>query len=466
MGTYTNLAVDGYELVTSKSAVIAEVMTLFREYDRKAYRRRVADIESSDSFNGDCDDDFEDVVQYATSVGNACQRLDVMGFTLERSRREYECIRNEELRDLVAIIEETSENGTDPDTDDYYVCRANELRLLTFENYVDAFRDVLRHRLKWYELEKDQVAALDETSQYILQDQHDEWFHFGFFCHDVRSFLRMALSLIPAEAEVVQDVSALVSSGWYTPTQAVCDDAIQSLVERYPENAHRILLTEGSRDADILKTALAVLFPHLQGYFTFFDFHGAKTGGGASQLIGVVKAFAAAGVANRVVAVLDNDTAGREARRALKDVTLPKNLAIVHYPVRDWMESYPTLGPSGSVLLNVNGTAASIELYLGRDVLEQNGHLCPVQWAGYSQSLNAYQGELLDKAGALERWRAKAARCLADRSQMIDAEWADLRAVWEQIFAAFPEAEISTMEAAGLGDITRNSPKENMKTHG
>jgi hypothetical protein len=466
MGTYTDFTVDGYELVTSKSAVVAEVMTLFRESDRKVYRRRISGDESSDQLVGDFDDDFEDLVQYATSVNNACQRLDVMGFTLERSRREYECIRNEELRDLRELIEERSASGADAGADDYDVCKANELTLLTFENYVGSFKDVLRHRLRSYELESDQLAALDEISKYILQGSHDEWFHFGFFCHDVRCFLRMALSLAPTEAEVVQDVSALVSGGYYTPTQPICDDAIHSLVERYPENAPRILLTEGVSDADILKTALSVLFPHLQGYFTFFDFHGARAGGGASQLIGVVKAFAAAGVANRVVAVLDNDTAGREARRALRDVSLPENLAIVHYPVREWMKRYPTLGPSGNVLLDVNGTAASIELYLGRDVLEQDGQLCPVQWAGYSQSLNAYQGELLDKTRAVERWRVKAARCLADTSQMVDADWADLRAVWEQIFAAFPEAEVPTSEGLSWMPSLNVSPNEKMKAHG
>lgn len=439
MGTYTDFTVDGYELVTSKSTAIAEVMTLFRESDRKVCRIRIPNNEPNDQFAGDCEDGPEDVVQYIVSVENACQRLDVMGFTLARSKREYERIRKEELQELLAFVEETSASGAGSSTDDYYISKIEELTRLTFENYVASFKDVLTCRLKWHELENDQLAALDKTSQYILQDQQDEWFHFGFFCHDVRYFLRMALSLAPAGAEVVQDISALVSAGWCTAKQPVCDEAIRSLVERYPENAPRILLTEGASDAEILKKALSVLFPHLLGYFTFFDFHGSKAGGGASQLISVVKAFAAAGVANRVVAVLDNDTAGREACRALKDVNLSENLAIVHYPTREWMNSYPTLGPSGNVLLNVNGTAASIELFLGHDVLEQDGKLCPVQWAGYSQSLNAYQGELLDKAGVLKRWRAKAARCLADKSQVVNADWADLRAIWEQIFTAFPD---------------------------
>ena len=437
MGTYTDLSVDGYELVTSKSAVISAVMTLFREYDHKIIQR----IISNDiiPYEYESEDNLEEVVIYSTTVKHACQRLDVMGFTLERSKREYERIRTEELAQLLANAEAASKESVDSDFSEYYTGEIESLERLTFENYVSSFKNILHFRYKKYELESTQLSILDKTSQYILDEQQDEWFHFGFFCHDVRFFLRMALSLMPAEAEVVQDISGLVSGGWYTPTQPVCDEAIHALVERYPENAPRIILTEGSSDADILSKALSVLFPHMSGYFTFFDFHGSKAGGGASQLVSVVKAFAAAGIANRVIAVLDNDTAGREALRALKDVVLPENIAIIHYPMREWMKRYPTLGPSGNVLLDVNGTAASIELYLGRDVLNQDNQLCPVQWAGYSQSLKSYQGELLDKIGIVERWRGKASRCLADASQVIDADWADIRAIWLSIFTAFPD---------------------------
>jgi hypothetical protein len=210
------------------------------------------------------------------------------------------------------------------------------------------------------------------------------------------------------------------------------------LIERYPQNTPLIVLTEGSSDAEILSKSLTVLFPHLVGYYTFFDFHGSKAAGGATQLISVVKAFAAAGVANRVIAVLDNDTAAHEARRALRDVPIPENIAVIHYPERDWLREYPTLGPSGDVSLDVNGKAASIELYLGHDVLSVDGNLLPVQWAGYSQAMRAYQGEVIGKPGVTERWRAKADRCIADRNSIMPADWTDLRIVWEQIMSAFP----------------------------
>lgn len=434
MGTYTSLYVDDFDLASSKSAVIPEIMTVFVESDRRSLWRRTSDGEVVDGPSSD--DDFEREVEYATTGEKAIQRLDVMGFTLERCRREYEEIRSEELQGLRDAV---AEDGRASDgSDNFYAKEIEKYERLTFDEYAAAFKSVLERKLQWYDLTSEQRATLDATASYILADQRDEWHNFGFMCRDIRSFLRMALSVAAPDAILRQDVSELVSAGWVRAEDPIRDDAVRILVERYPENAPRIVLTEGSSDAEILKTSLAVLFPHLVGYYTFFDFHGSKAAGGATQLISVVKAFAAAGVANRVIAVLDNDTAAHEARRALRDVLLPENIAVVHCPPREWLREYPTLGPSGDVSLDVNSKAASIELYLGRDVLTVGGNLCPVQWAGYSQAMRAYQGEVVDKPGVTERWRAKANRCLEDRTSIVSADWADIRAVWEQIMAAFP----------------------------
>jgi len=43
MGTYTDFLVAGYPLINSKSAVVAEAMTVFRESDRRVLTRRCGD---------------------------------------------------------------------------------------------------------------------------------------------------------------------------------------------------------------------------------------------------------------------------------------------------------------------------------------------------------------------------------------------------------------------------------------
>jgi len=76
----------------------------------------------------------------------------------------------------------------------------------------------------------------------------------------------------------------------------------------------------------------------------------------------------------------------------------------------------------------VNGLAASIELYLGIDVLRrEDGSLTPVQWRGYDQSIHQYQGELLDKGEIQERFAEKLQICLSSPSRMTEFDWDGVR---------------------------------------
>lgn len=43
MGSITDLSVDGYPLLQTKSAVIPEVMTIFRETDRRLFVRNLSE---------------------------------------------------------------------------------------------------------------------------------------------------------------------------------------------------------------------------------------------------------------------------------------------------------------------------------------------------------------------------------------------------------------------------------------
>jgi hypothetical protein len=242
----------------------------------------------------------------------------------------------------------------------------------------------------------------------------------------------------PNDQYVVQDVSELVSSGYYSRDTKICAEAIRALVAGHPENSTQIILTEGSTDASILRRALDLLYPHLSGYYSFLDFESSKSPGGAGHLVSLVKAFAATGITNRVIALFDNDTAAREARRALTQVTLPSNIAVRSYPDLQVLRSYPTLGPSGEIDLDVNGLAASIELYLGLDVLTQaGGTLTPVQWKGYNESLRQYQGEVMGKAKLQQAFNQKAEATRGNPSTVAQGDWSGLSAILNQVFTAF-----------------------------
>ena len=431
MGTYTDLSVAGYPLLSSKSAVVPEVMTIFRETDRHVFTRRVSERNplvwgEPHDFN---DEETETVVEYSCETGKVIDRLNVMGFTRRRVREEFETGRKAELEKYASWAEEDGDSK-------WYAENWSLLKSLTFDAYAAAFARVIADGLMPVPFEDHKKEGLDPVTKYILGENDEYWF--GFLGTDGRLLLRLACDVVPANTRVVQDITELVCSGYYDENEPVCENAIRALIAGHPENSPRIILTEGSTDAAILKEALAILYPHLSAYYSFLDFDSSRSPGGAGHLVSLVKAFSAAGITNRVIALLDNDTAAREATRTLKTVSLAPNIAVRHYPELELLRTYPTLGPGGLTALDINGLAASIELYLGEDVLRAGQDtLVPVQWKGYSETLKQYQGEVMHKAKLRATYQEKVARCRTDPDALSAADWSGLSAILREIFRAF-----------------------------
>lgn len=121
---------------------------------------------------------------------------------------------------------------------------------------------------------------------------------------DARHRLRAVLLAFP-DAEVVVDITEHMESG----PESLASESQEAAREEAATHAPIIVLTEGKTDAEFLEAALGVLYPHLPDLVRFLDYE-PKPEGGVSALVRAVRAFAAAGIANRVVAVFDNDTAG------------------------------------------------------------------------------------------------------------------------------------------------------------
>ena len=431
MGTYTELTIADYPLVSSKSYVIPEVMTLFRETNRRVFTRRVA--ERNVLVWGEPDDpddqETETVIDYSCTTAEAIDRLNIMGFTYSRVKDEFEAGRKTELEKYSSWAEED-------DDPQWFIEEWNVVKSLTFDEYVSALKEVLTERLRPYPFDDYKKEGLNPVVKYILKDNED--YLFGILGSDVRFLIRLACELSPKNSLVVQDISDLVYSGYYEENEPVCENATKALIAGHPENSSRIVLTEGSTDAAILKEALTILYPHLSKYYAFFDFESSRSPGGADRLVSLVKAFSATGITNRVIALFDNDTAAREARRALANVSIPKNIAVLYYPELESLRNYPTLGPGGLTSLDVNGLAASIELYLGDDVLrDDEGQLTPVQWKGYNETLKQYQGEAMGKAMLQARFQEKASCCKEDPELLQTTDWTGLSAILQEIFHAF-----------------------------
>jgi hypothetical protein len=399
-------------------------MTLFRERDKRVVERRCTERNPLVWGPPDLDSpELETVVDYTASVREVCERLRIMGFTLEKAMADFEHRRAAH----VSYLKEINEGRN------YWDDEIALFEESTFEGYLDAFRDILASRISRHEFSEKRPDA-SRLAKMVARGAGDlEW---GFPCGDIRFLFRALIEVVPPSAMVTQDLTELVGGGYYEVGDEVCEACLEELKGDYSINSRILLLSEGSTDNAVLRASIELLYPHLSDYYSFMDL-AVRAPGGAGSLVHVVKAFAGAGIENRTVALFDNDAAGHSAVSLLKDVKLPPHIRAVTYPDIPFAAAYPTLGPGGSSIIDVNGSACSIELYFGKDVLTRDGTLVPVHWKGYDERVKRYQGEIREKDLLRGRFFEKIAAAKRNGVELDPEAWGDMRRLLEAVFDTF-----------------------------
>lgn len=212
---------------------------------------------------------------------------------------------------------------------------------------------------------------------------------------DPRFALALSLAQTRSTTEVTVDLSDLILGGWLESTDSPHLAARSRLSAAISADGPVIVVVEGSSDARWLKRALAIAAPEVSHCFEFLDFQQHNPPGGVDRVVSLTKGMAAAGVMNRVVAVLDNDTAGRDAARSLERLNLPDRFTAVTLPSVWFAREYPTWGPDGLGRSDVNGRAVSIEFMFGDEMLRnEDGELFAVRWHSFIERAGDYQGRL------------------------------------------------------------------------
>jgi len=311
---------------------------------------------------------------------------------------------------------------------------------MSLESWLEAFAFILRRSLRpdkkyWWD-DADIEAELPLLVRFLLGESFSEGLWFP--SYDFRVFMRAIVEITGTDAQVIYDLSDLAAGEYITYDEDLCGWARRETADDFVLNHKIVVLTEGSSDTWAIEGSLKVLYPHLADYYSFMDFHSVRAPGGAGVLVATIKAFVGAGIVNRIIALFDNDTAARSAVRGLRDVHLPSNVRVIHYPDLDAARDYPTLGPQGITNMNVNGLAGSLELYFGRDILQQpDGVLTAVQWRGYDDAIGQYQGELMNKAELRARFDLTLRECLNTPSALSRYDWTGMKLIVDRLRAAF-----------------------------
>jgi hypothetical protein len=423
MGSYYDLRIGGYSVLSNKWRVEEVILSLFVEADR-ATESGPPDLPSQCA-NCDAEDDF---FGYRCTAHAIADRLDVLGFTPALAKSKFSSFLECEIQDETEMAESWEERGNreaDPVYGRLREAATQRLRLLSglsFDTWVQAMSKLKNEGIRWPSWEqgaKVYARELTAVEAYILESEREHR-PLGFFCTDLRCLIRAFLLCSSPSDLVVLDLTDMVHAGYFEAAQPLTLEAKESISANARSFERILVLTEGRTDSRILEKSLSLTYPHLIEFFSFLDHGSFAVPGGAGNLLSLLKGFAGAGVSNRVIAVFDNDAAGSVQVEKARDLKLPRNFRILQLPHLASAERYPTLGPTGLVDMDINGSACSIEVYLGASALaDTSGRPVPVQWTGFEKALGRYQGELLDKQKVQERFLHLLEQGAADLSDIV-----------------------------------------------
>jgi hypothetical protein len=452
MSSHSELRAGPFAVESTKNDIEPALMALFVPSDKQTRPITVQEWVEMEGEEEHWKRSHADV-HYKCSVAGMKDRLELLGFTLEAAgiafrvgvaRERYRAGQDVEtywaalqngpptvLKSLPEATREAERHSTR--MLGIHHKRLEALAQLDLEVWLQGLREIRR-----LDLIKQRLRAPEDCDiiiEYILETGGIRW---GFPGFDPRFLLRLLLEVCASDEVVDYDLTDLVVGEVFDSSADMVAYA-EHLINREHEIYRRIIvLTEGVSDKWILERSLKLLYPHLSDFFSFMDFKGARIEGGAGALANLVKAFAGAGISNRVVALFDNDTAGRSALQTLAHISLPENIVVLSLPRLPLAEHYPTQGPTGISDMDINGLACSLELYLGSDVLKTDeGVYRPIEWRGLDVKLRQYQGEVLQKEMVQESFRRKLSTCEADASAISRFDWSGLELVLTALRGAF-----------------------------
>jgi hypothetical protein len=384
MGTSIELCIGKVSLSYSKNFVGEDYGFLFQEGD--LFRRK------TDSINYDYYEEHpeekEELAEaeelFARTLSRILPRLEILGFTLEAARVEYQAV--------VAEAEEMSS---------YSELEESRKEYLTFEEFCNLacrypLSDLKSGYIEYGTPDRDIIsqgrfaADIDVFKRLPWTDNSDSyWSEASFLSARVcilsaESMLQVfALNAANAEVEVTWEFGPIVHAGW----------AQREAFQPGARQRQKVLIaTEGASDARIIRRSLDVLRPDVADFFNFVDVDERHHFWGTGNLVKFAEGLLRIEVLNKVLFVFDNDAEGVDAFRKLEKLKLPANMRAMLLPDLEEFRGFVTRGPEGVSVSDINGRAAAIECYLD---LRLDQYPAPqVTWSNFKKDIDAWHGVL------------------------------------------------------------------------
>lgn len=415
MGTEIYLKVGPVMLDWSKNSRGDDHGVLFQEHDRTHIHSDQTDYACCEEHGIDAEPNERALVRTLKSI---VPRLDLLGFTVDTARSEYERIA--------------------ADCADYQDEDASFLPPLHFSEFL-AF--LSRHPLGT--LDDTFIEGFDEESTRRMQGRFasdpavsriptwdgsgDGYSEASYFASLIRilhpySVMRL-LALVPdnLQTDVSWEYGAMVVNGW------AGEEAFTACARR---KQTFLIATEGTSDVHILKHALSLLMPDIEDFFRFIDVSERHPFSGTGSLVNFAEGLTKIDVQNQVVFLFDNDAEGWAAFEKVQGLTLPQNMCAMVLPDVEDFREFPGIGPHGVLPSDINRRAAGIECYL--DLRLEGRPPAQVLWTNFKKDRNDYQGSLEHKETYMRKFLEQSPHAILSGTYDVSK----LRLVLERLFQA------------------------------
>jgi len=359
MGCFSTLRIGKLDLDISKNH-LENFSSLFSSFDYKEVTHYYEGNFSEEHFG------------YSRKLYNCKQRLELLGYTDEYIKILFNIYQEDEdiafnIEDLQNIIRFIDINiSVYDENDDYYSNTDFSRKITNIINTNDCFK-ILRE-------------IVNEISYFI--DSFDAYFI-------LKLFIMNNLFL---NEDVVWEYYDLVQGGYVT------EEEVSLLLE----NTSKVLLiTEGSSDTLILKSAIEWIYPDIKNFFEFIDMEKNYPFTGAGNIVNFYHGICKIESKKNIVFIFDNDTAGVKALNSCIENNF-SNIKKTTLLNLDEFRNFITLGPNGESNEDINERAVSIELFL--DLNYMNNQTPMIRWTSYDESTDKYQGVLINKEKYVKKY--------------------------------------------------------------
>lgn len=329
------------------------------------------------------DDVVEHKEGYSTPLSKVVERLELMGYTIASAKAEY-----------LAFCDFNGDENP-----------------LAFDDLIGAIAKINVEDVtgKWAPRDKEKPSFVPKKiidnmghGDFFEGDNNPDYWDIDVLLSRLSAYSKLRLlaeNPKNLEQPVIWGFTDLIESGWTTREAATAPLSAQ---QRF------LIVTEGSSDSKIIQKALELLRPGIMDFFKFIDMEQGYPFSGTGNLYRFCQGLVSIGVLNRVLIIYDNDAEGVRKLEATKRLSLPANMIAIKLPDIENLTRFPTIGPGGQAVEDINGKAASIECYLDLEH-PKLAHGPRVRWSSYVEALDCYQGALerkTDYAKAFLRLRS------------------------------------------------------------